>query len=553
MAFTSPVWLLALVPWTALVVWLLWGRRDQVPVPFLDLWRGPAEGPKVRSSFALPPLALIASLAAVFLAIVAAAGPVNPLVTDPRHQLRIIVDRSIAMAATGPKGSRFVELSREASEHLVRALEGNQSSRIHLTTVPDGSSRLTDLSNWAGLVAQLPPTALQTREQLQSIVHRELDEHEGPIIVVSDQPLGIVHERLVQVTSDRPPWNVGLVRIAAAEQPRAQVMVQVRNQSQAKRATITVRSGPHEVQQAVSLPPIGAERSYFFDFPAFGRSIRADLNVADELAADNVAWLVRESAWPSVEPRMPLTPELRRMLEVYRGARPVAEESGTIAITADAAELADTPGVVLAGPAAEPLPSPLVVADHPVARNVDWDRLGAVLRGGARPPPGWTPVVSAGERALLAVRDQPAKGVWVGLDPRAFSDRPEFVIFWADVLDWVGRGGAEVFASHPVRPLGSEWKPLETAPAAATPESGLWPGLYQRADGKLRAVNAPDLRADPIPQTQWQQKLASLQQAARPGLQLAPLLLLLALGCLFVAAWVWPRNRLTAFAASRTV
>ena len=42
MTWAAPLWLLGLLPWSAVVLYLLWGRRRRTDVPFLDLWQGPA-------------------------------------------------------------------------------------------------------------------------------------------------------------------------------------------------------------------------------------------------------------------------------------------------------------------------------------------------------------------------------------------------------------------------------------------------------------------------------------------------------------------------------
>ena len=35
MLIAAPIWLFALLPWTALAIWMLWGRREQATVPFV--------------------------------------------------------------------------------------------------------------------------------------------------------------------------------------------------------------------------------------------------------------------------------------------------------------------------------------------------------------------------------------------------------------------------------------------------------------------------------------------------------------------------------------
>src|SRR5215204_6566882 len=76
MTFLSPLWLLALIPWAGVALWLLVGRNPRVAVPFIELWND-SDAPKRRVSRALrhPPAAMVCSLIAMLLALVAAAKP----------------------------------------------------------------------------------------------------------------------------------------------------------------------------------------------------------------------------------------------------------------------------------------------------------------------------------------------------------------------------------------------------------------------------------------------------------------------------------------------
>src|SRR5215203_5702993 len=98
MSFASPVWLLFLVPWGALVVWMLLGERQRVAVPFLALWSGPAGGPKRRRALARPPIALACALAALLCAIAGASGPT---ISFGRWGAKVvlILDRGVTMSA----------------------------------------------------------------------------------------------------------------------------------------------------------------------------------------------------------------------------------------------------------------------------------------------------------------------------------------------------------------------------------------------------------------------------------------------------------------------
>src|SRR3954447_15783020 len=91
MSFASPLFLLLLIPWVALVLWLLSGQRHRVNVPFLELWSGPITGPRVKRTIQPPPVALACALAALLLAIFGAAAPMLHSGSAASH-LTLIID-----------------------------------------------------------------------------------------------------------------------------------------------------------------------------------------------------------------------------------------------------------------------------------------------------------------------------------------------------------------------------------------------------------------------------------------------------------------------------
>ena len=73
--FSTPIWLLGLIPWAALAVWLLLRRHDVTVVPFLPLWLDTISRLGRRLSVGRPPTALICILLAIFMSVLGAAGP----------------------------------------------------------------------------------------------------------------------------------------------------------------------------------------------------------------------------------------------------------------------------------------------------------------------------------------------------------------------------------------------------------------------------------------------------------------------------------------------
>jgi hypothetical protein len=115
-------------------------------------------------------------------------------------------------------------------------------------------------------------------------------------------------------------------------------------------------------------------------------------------------------------------------------------------------------------------------------------------------------------------------------------------MFWANVFNWAG-GGAERFTSYPVgTPMDGQWSAVELAGSVVPPEAGLWPGLYRRSDGQLRALHAPDV---PIPAplaSNWRERLDRLRSNSAGKLDLTPWLSCLAIACLAGAAATWKQR-----------
>jgi hypothetical protein len=141
--------------------------------------------------------------------------------------------------------------------------------------------------------------------------------------------------------------------------------------------------------------------------------------------------------------------------------------------------------------------------------------------------------------------------VWVGLDSPQWATQPEYVVFWANVFDWLGGSGGPEFRGYPVRPLGTGWKRVDgdDAGGAGGGEPGLWPGLYERADDAARrGVNALDVQFPPVDAAttgaaggDWRRALGRALAEVDRGGSLAPALLVLALCCVAASALVWRR------------
>ena len=552
MTFVTPLWLLGLVPLGGVVVYLLLGRRRQEGVPFLDLWRGPVKGPRPKRQLALPPAAVALAVLAMLLAVVGAAGP-GVWEEGAGAQVTVILDRGATMSA----GNRYVDTARAVDEELSRL---RVRSPVFLHVVP-GAPQVPELGRWVERAMLFPPTALDTSGAVNQSVVSWLRDSSGPIVVVTDRPVSVTNERVVRVAPPGPVRNVGLTLVAARERPAAQVMVRVRNDSDADKAELRVSSAERETARAIELPPRGGRRDYFIDPEVLGDAVKVRLVIDDDFAADNTAWLVREGGPGRIEPRAALPAELRRMVEVYSTSRPPSPDASPVAVVRDAAALpAQSGGVVVAEAGESVAASDVQVRPHAVTRDTRWS-FQRPVRLAPAPPQEWTAVVTIAGRPVVAVRESPVRQVWVGLESDEWPRTAEYVVFWGNVFDWLG-GGERRFAEHAPAVLGAAWRGVEqpevpgvrTSPAAVE-EQGLWPGLYERPeDGVRRAVNAGEVVFPESMAGDWRQRLAEVvtrhaRRAARP---LAPVVVLAALACAGAAALLWQRRAAASAAPAAT-
>jgi len=543
-------------------VLLLWGRRKRQPVPFLPLWHGPVLAQSATRAMQPPPLALALAILAMLAAIMAASRPALRLSSSVSRSpsITIIVDRGATMSASGGWQATtvvtpmFAQLAKSVSESVRRTLGDGP---VRLIEVPSGASFTTNRTHWAEIIAQRPSSAVETTEQLAATAARELLRDQSMVIVLSDRSLDISNPRLVQVAPSTPVRNVGLVRIAAAIDPIPQVMVGVGNQSPATEARLRISTGGQITEQPIALPPSGSQRNYFIAPPALGDVMEVTLVAAADLAADKQAFLVRRR-WRPVEERPPLSEALHRMVEVYQHSRMPARDIAPVFVVQSPNELGSQEcGVLLAslyGPgAATTLPTTLsIISSNPVTANVDWKQVMAGAMVASAPPAGdgWTPLVTVGSHILLAFRQAPERQVWVGFDNPSFVHQADYVIFWANVFDFLnGPGG---YTSQSVGLLDAPWQARQLAPGAANTaamvsEPGLWPGLYQLPDSSdLRAVNALDIKtAGPkAPTSDWQSRLADLSRGQVPLFHAAGPLLLFVVIAMVLSALTWRRARI---------
>lgn len=535
MLLSSPIWLVALAPWSAVTIWLLWGRRRRVDVPFVRLWRGPIEGPRAKRYLQAPPLAIATALCAALLAVLGATAPVlRGLGSRHGPALTVILDRGLSMSARGARDLRYRESADAACGELARRFS---NAALDVVIIPGESKsiRRIDPSGLSALAESLAPTAIETRRQVRSIVAARLATTSTPIVILSDAPLPRDSDRVIQIAPTQAARDTGIAVLAAREHPKPQVMVRVRNESLQKRCRVVVSSGSATVERELDLPEPHAERDYFIDLPRFDAMISAQLKVSDDVSSDKRAWLVREGSSPMIEPRGPLSAALRRLVEVYQRARPPSDGSARLPVVQDASQApTSAPSVIVPPLMSSSIAAPDRIARHPITNHVRWDELSGSVQMAGDPPAGWTTIVAAGDKPLVAVSPNLPNEVWVGFDSPQWAATADYVIFWTNVFDWAAGGATPSFGAHALEQWTPEWKP--SFPRDAT--VGLWPGLYSRSDEAMRAFNAPAMPPAPPVRSDWRTKLAKLG-LGRAGMELSDPLLIAAITCLVLSAAAW--------------
>jgi hypothetical protein len=504
------MWLWLIVPWAGVVVWLLVGKRREMGVPFVELWRGRREVARGRREFTRPTAGVVAILLAVLIGILAAAHP--EMLRGIERHVTVVADVGITMSA-GRLESAIAELKAGIPA----------GTRVDLVTVPASPAR------WEGDV--LSATCVDTSAQLPRAVAGALARTDDVVIVLTDQAVRD-DPRVVRIAPAGAVANAAITRFAIRDDAggKPQAMVTVRNNANWLRTRLVV----NDVEQMIELPQHGQERSYFVDLPSVGRTAQAKIDVADDFQDDNSAYLARQAEHAAIQMRGNLSAEVRRVVDAYRLARPASGGARLVGVVAAADQLReDEAGIVApsvdAGDAGSTGERPVVVS-HPLTANLHpkfWHASASATPASG----GWTAVMSSASRPVVLVREHPSRQVWIGAVSSNIAKSADFVVLWTNALDWVGAGSTETFAAVTVGTLGPEWASVDTQQ----------PGIYRRDDGAAVAANAPvaNFRSE-ASTAGWRGKLRALGESRSGRLELGSYLVVAAIGCALAGAFLWP-------------
>ncbi|MGH7177918.1 MAG: hypothetical protein ACREJC_11095, partial [Tepidisphaeraceae bacterium] len=321
MSLLNPLWLAALVPWAGLALWLLSGRRERATVPFVELWRDQND-PKTRATWRFQPPAacLVFALVAMLAAILAASGPVvfRKQFFGP---ITLVIDRGATMAVVPDR----IKQAADALESEFRA------GTCSVVSVPGASREFQTLADSLRWAVTEGACGVPTPDALTETVRDALITTKGPVIVVSDQRLGINGARIVQV----PPPLISrdrILNVAARTTPRAQLMVTVAGRAGSENAVVRIRSDGNEITRRVALDAGATGKSFFFDLESPGPTISVLLDAGPPVALDQRAWLARERCFPAIEVAADAPVELQWMASVYAKHRPSGPGSASVSI-----------------------------------------------------------------------------------------------------------------------------------------------------------------------------------------------------------------------------
>jgi hypothetical protein len=469
MYFESPIWLWGLLLWIAVVMDLLIGRGRLAVVPFLPFWKG-AVVTSGKRSWSMPPISVLLMLLALLLAVVAAADPAYRGSASAKQDITVVLDCGSTMARPG-SGELFRGVIDKANNEL-----GPVTGRVSIVAVP-GQRVDSNGANWVAAAGAMSPTAIVVH--LDQVVADELHQARGPIVVLSDQPLHISDSRIIQIVPDAPIPNVAITQLAARLLPHPQVMIGLENHSDLRFAHIIVTSGSVKIERQIVLKN---RQDEFIDLPGLNTWITAELDQQPSSSPWSKAFLVRQSAGVQLSVLGDVPVPVKHMAEVYSKDRPAQPGSPNVFIS-DRLLPVRQAGIWVESVLDADAVGSATALPHTVTRNVKtWPTRGK--SGNA--PSGFKPVVTLGEDPIVAVRESPAHQLWIRADLSGWEKTPDFVIFFANALDWIADADQQYTSTSPTL-LGTDWK---SANGVGRVPTGAWPGLFHSESGTWLAVNA---------------------------------------------------------------
>jgi len=534
MHLLAPLALIAFAPIAAAIValYLLKLRRRDFVVPSVFLWRRAVQDVQANAPFQRlrANLLLLLQLLALACLVAGLAGPYIMARRLGGRSAIIVLDASASMKATDARGSRFDEAKRQAEQ-----IVGGMGRRDEAALLICGASAQTAVSfsgdrhRLISAIRAAEPTDCVTnvRDGLLLAFGLAAKRPQTQVYLISDGafpalPAVSSSAELRFLRVGRGNDNVALLAFEAATNrrgeesrvesreskvesrgysrisnlesrshpdssnpaPAQQLFLRLRNYSaQPKRCVLSISHEDDLVHAAeLNLAPGESQSETFALALAEPGLLKAEIEVADELAADNVCYTFARPSWAHkvllvgpgnlfLEQALLVTPEVEvfkaatlsaadasaayREYDVVifdRVAPPAAPQSGAVMlIGAGLTQLAEL-GAEVAPPAITSWED-----RHPVLRYVN---LGVIQLAKARrlaPGPGAVVLARAGQAPVVVAREAPGfRGVAFGWD---FLDsdlplRVSFPVLLSNTIQWLSQssGGAAAKRERPGAP-----------------------------------------------------------------------------------------------------
>ncbi len=492
MQWLAPTALIALLPLAGVIIllYLLKLRRREVVIPSIALWRRAIQDVQANVPFQklkrnLLLLVQLAALAAIV------AGLASPFMLAERlggKSTVVVLDASASMGATDVKGSRFEEARRWARQ-IFNGMGSHDeaafvmcAARSHVA-MPFSSDRKRLLSALNAVQPTDCPTNM--RDGLLLALSLAAKRPEAEVYVISDgafPPLAEVaasaQVRFLRVGERNN--NVALLAFEAARPPGAgehQLFLRIKNYAQEPKACVLSLYHEDELLDAQKIhlkPGDNHIETYNMALNASGL-LRAELEVDDDLAADNVAYTFAETAGDVsvllvtpgnlfLEQALLVLPEIavhKTTLLSAEAAAGAYEEYDVVIFDRVAPPDSPASGALMliaasgGGPAAlgEAVPAPTISrweAQHPVLRYVNLGAVDIATARALQPVADAKVLAWAGQQPLIVAQDD------IGLRSLAFgfsfldSDLPlrvGFPVLLSNTIEWlaeVRKGGGQV-------------------------------------------------------------------------------------------------------------
>ena len=528
LSLMAPIALVALAPLGAIVVllYLLKLRRQDVQVPSVFLWRQAIEDVQANAPFQRLRMSLLLLLQLIALAalVFGLAAPFVMARRLPGRTSVIVLDASASMSATDVEGSRVQEALGRARE-IAGAMSGRDEAALIVcgarpaVTVPMTSDRRRLL----GGLDEVRGTdcATNLREGLllgASLASRREGAHlylisDGAVNELPQPPPGVDVEFMrVGERSD----NVAIVAFEAARPVGAresQLFIRLHNYAEtAQQVELAVYHEDAVVDARRVEVPGGQDQVEAWSLARTEPGLlRAEIEVDDDLAADNVAYA---SATPGGAGNVLIVGESNLFLEqalmiqpglqVFRAESPTQsqavaayEQYDVVVFDRAAIPVPPTRGAVLAIDAAgwsglaaraETVEQPRIGSwedDHPVLRHVNLVAAGIAKAHALVPGPGAEVLAqSEGRPLVVALKREELRAVALGWD-LLDSDLPlrvGFPVLVSNLVRWL----SEVDAGEDVRVM----RAGATVRYAVPPE--VERVTVELPDGRTRRVGATD-------------------------------------------------------------